>query len=122
MKSPKLLLLQELNLEHPTPSTELIRKLHPARFSAMSPKMAAIVGCILGEKFTEPQLVGLTVTSDGFVLGMPAGGIGFDDFVGAFTDLDRNWNVLLDAAELTPEERKGADRLFALMLRNGRQL
>lgn len=121
MKSPNTF-LEELNLERPTPLAELIRKLHPSRFSAMSPRMAAIVGCVLSQKFTEPQLVGITVTSDGFVLGMQEGGIGFDDFIGSSADLRRNWNVLLDAAELTPEERKGADALFALMLRNGKRL
>jgi len=121
MKTPNTL-LAELNLERPAPSAELIRKLHPGRFTAMSPKMAAIVGCILGQEFTRPQLVGLTVTSDGFVLGMHAGDIGFNDFIGARADLDRNWDRLLDAAELTPDERKEADRLFALMLRNGGRL
>jgi hypothetical protein len=45
----------------------LASKLHPDRFSAMSGKMAAIVGYILGESWTEPEIVALSVTSDGFV-------------------------------------------------------
>jgi len=31
-------------------------KLHPDRFSAMSGKMAAIVGYVLGESWTQPRL------------------------------------------------------------------
>jgi hypothetical protein len=33
----------------------LAAKLHPDRFSAMSGKMAAIVGYILGESWTDPE-------------------------------------------------------------------
>ena len=46
----------------------LAEKLHPDRFSAMSGKMAAIIGYILGESWTEPEIAALSVTSDGFVL------------------------------------------------------
>lgn len=41
----------------------LADKLHPDRYSAMSGKMAAIVGYILGESWTEPVIGALSVTS-----------------------------------------------------------
>ncbi len=103
-------------------SQELVRKLHPARFTAMSPRMASIVGCVLHKRFADPELIGLTVTADGFVLGMPAGAYGFDEFLGASSDLYRNWEDLLRVAGLTTGEREEADQLFSLMLRNGRAL
>jgi hypothetical protein len=56
---------------HETMSTMrqvLIDKLRPDRFSAMSGKMAAIVGYILNEPFSDPAISELVVTSDGFVL------------------------------------------------------
>ena len=43
-------------------AANLIEKLHPARFSDMSALMAAIVGYVLGESFTEPSIAELTVS------------------------------------------------------------
>lgn len=45
----------------------LADKLHPDRFTAMSGRMAAILGYILGESWTEPEIPYLSVTSDGCV-------------------------------------------------------
>lgn len=87
-------------------------KLHPRRFPNMSPKMAAILGCILGEKYTEPAIEALCVTSDGCLLAQHEGDIGFNDFMGTSRDLERNWRNLLDAAELTEAEREAADALY----------
>lgn len=87
-------------------------KLHPRRFKEASPKMVAIVGYILGERFTDPSIEDMIVTVDGFVLAQHEGDIGFNDFMGAESDLVRNWNNYLDAAGLTPEERGEAERLF----------
>ena len=42
-------------------------ELRPDRFSAMSGKMRAIVGYILGEAWTEPEIATLSVASDGYV-------------------------------------------------------
>ena len=47
---------------------QLAAKLHPDRYTAMSGKMAAIVAYILGDRWTEPAISELVVTSDGFVL------------------------------------------------------
>ena len=87
----------------------LVRKLHPARFPDMSGLMAAIVGCILDRQFTEPTIAGLFLTSDGYVLGWHYDDVGCNDFIGARSDLERNWNRLLDLAELTDEERRLAE-------------
>lgn len=57
-------------------------KLRPGRFTAMSHKMAAIVGCILSEEWTRPRLAELVQTSDGFVLGRIAGDCGCNEFIG----------------------------------------
>jgi hypothetical protein len=51
----------------------LIDKLRPDRFTAMSGKMAAIVGYILDERFSDPAISELVVTSDGFVLAQTEG-------------------------------------------------
>ena len=86
----------------------LERKLDPRRFTAMSGKMAAIVGFILNTErwVTEPAIGGLLVTSDGGVLARHAGDIGFNDFMGSAADLDDNLRRLVRAAELTPAEQR----------------
>ncbi|MGC8561334.1 MAG: hypothetical protein ACP5O1_11720 [Phycisphaerae bacterium] len=87
-------------------------KLNPARFPDMSPLMAAIVGYVLGESYTTPEIVEITVgESDNLVYIRKTGAIGFDG-IQSLEDLRDNWNRLLDAAGLTPEERKEAVTLF----------
>jgi hypothetical protein len=87
-------------------------KLRPERFEGMSGKMAAIVGYILDEAFTNPAINELIVTSDGFVLAEQVGDVGANDFMGQESDLRRNWNNLLDAAGLTPDERTEAEAAY----------
>lgn len=82
----------------------LVAKLHPDRFTEMSGKMAAVVGYILDERFTEPAISELVVTSDGFVLARTEGIVGDDEIVGTEADLDRNLLDLISAAGLTDEE------------------
>jgi hypothetical protein len=78
----------------------------------MSPLMAAIVGCVLGESFTEPIIAELTVSEqENLVYIRQEGAAGFEG-IQSLEDLRSNWNRLLDAADLTDEERKGAVRLF----------
>ena len=62
--------------------------------------MTAIIGSILDEPWTEPAIVALLVTTDGFVMTHA-------EFFGGASDLDRN---LLIAANLTPEERAEFER------------
>jgi hypothetical protein len=76
----------------------LTEKLHPDRFTAMSGKMAAIVGYVLGESWSEPEIRSLSVTADGFVTTE-------SEFLGEAADLDRNILNLLVAADLSAEER-----------------
>lgn len=50
----------------------LADKLRPERFSAMSGRMAAIIGYILDQPWTEPAIAALSVTSDGYVTMLPS--------------------------------------------------
>jgi len=83
----------------------LKQKLHPSRFSNISGKMSAIVGFILDERYSDPVIVDMTVTSDSMVLAQREGDCGMNDFIGAFVDMWHNWKGLLWAAELTDKER-----------------
>ncbi len=83
----------------------LATKLHPESFSEMSGKMAAIVGYILGESWTVPEIAALSVTSDGYVMTDA-------EFFGEASDLDRNLLNLLVAAEVTAEERIEFERRY----------
>jgi hypothetical protein len=95
-------------------SPNLTEKLDPARFSEMSPLMAAIVGYVLGESFTDPTIAELTISEqEDLVYIRPEGAAGFDG-VQSLEDLRNNWNRLLDAAGLSAEEPKEAVRLFNL--------
>lgn len=88
-------------------------KLHPSRFTEMSPFMAAIVGYVLGESWTTPGIAEITVSeSEDIVYVRRAGSPGFEGLQ-SLTDLRNNWNRLLDAADLTAEERREAVRLFS---------
>jgi hypothetical protein len=61
---------------------QLVTKLRPDRFTAMSGKMAAVVGYILDERFSEPSISELVVTTDGFVLAQHEGDVGANDMLG----------------------------------------
>jgi hypothetical protein len=91
---------------------DLKKKLNPARFPGMSPFMAAVVGFVLGESFTDPEIAEITVSEvENLVYVRKVGSVGFDGLQ-SMEDLRNNWNRLLDVAGLTPEERKAAVRLF----------
>ena len=95
----------------------VVEKLHPRRFPNMSPKMSAIVGFLVGAKYASPQIAEITSLSDGGVLTRHEGDMGFNDFMGAYSDLLNNWTTLLDAAGLSPAERKIAENLFTTKVR-----
>lgn len=87
-------------------------KLNPRRFPGMSPFMAAIVGYVLGESYTDPEIAEIAVSeSEGLVYIRQAGAVGFDGMQ-SLDDLRENWNRLLDAAGLAPDERREGVRLF----------
>jgi hypothetical protein len=92
--------------------SDLVKKLNPRRFPSMSSKMGAIVGCILGEHFTDPAIAELCVTSDGFLLARRSDDVGFNDFLGNERDLRSNWENLLKVAGLAPEELTEAEELY----------
>jgi hypothetical protein len=76
----------------------LRRKLNPVRFPKMGLKMAALVGYVLGQKFTQPQIAELFVTSDSYVLARHSDELGFNSFIGSYSDFRDNWVRLLSAA------------------------
>lgn len=90
----------------------LAEKLHPARFTAMSGRMAAIVGCILSRRWTSPAIAEMVVTSDGHVLARNVGDCGNNNYLGTVADMENNWRRLLDAAGLTAVERQEAERAY----------
>lgn len=104
--------------ELPNPFDTLKEKMNPKRFTAMSPRMASIVAYILGESWVTPQVSGLMVTSDKFVLASVKGDCGYNHFIGAESDLQSNWNRLLGCAGLGLDERTTADKLFAEKVRH----
>jgi len=54
-------------------------KLNPARFPGMSPFMAAVVGFVLGESFTDPEIAEMVVSeAENLVYVRQQNGIGFD--------------------------------------------
>ncbi len=71
-----------------------------------SGKMMAIMGYILNEKLTDPSFASITITSDGHVLGMHRGDIGYNDYIGSIHDFVRNVNGLVNVAELTQDEKQ----------------
>lgn len=89
----------------------LIDKLRPDRFTAMSGKMAAIVGYIVDERFSEPAISEMVVTSDGFVLAQAEGEVGANDLIGEEADLNRNLLTLIQAAGLSEDEIREFGRL-----------
>lgn len=90
----------------------LSEKLHPSRFTEMSPFMTAIVAYVLGESWTDPPIAEITASeTEDLVYVRKTGATGFDG-VQSLTDMRNNWNRLLDAAGLTPEERRAAVQMF----------
>ena len=90
----------------------LKKKLNPTRFPGMSPFMAAIVGFVVGESFTDPAIAEIAVSeAENLVYVRKVGGVGFDG-IQSLEDLRGNWNRLMDAAGLTEEERSEAVGLF----------
>lgn len=102
----------------PSPLESLTAKLHPSRLSGISGKMVSIVAYILGQDWAKPQINCLMVTSDRFVMGQVKGDIGLNHFIGAESDLARNWNDLLDCAGLGHDERALAVKLYAEKVRH----
>jgi hypothetical protein len=99
----------------------LTDKLNPRRFPNMSGKMAAVLGCILGQQWSRPRIAELLVTSDGWVLARDIGRVRFENIIGRVADLERNWETLLHAAGLTSEERQEAGVRYRQAVRDYRR-
>lgn len=84
----------------------LERKLRPSNFTAMSPRMAALVAAVVSPESwgTTPRIERLAITSDGCLLAQHEGDCGFNSFIGAHSDFRRNVDRLLLVAGLTTEE------------------
>ena len=82
----------------------LIQKLHPEHLSC-SPKMQAILACLVGETWTDPRIAHLYITSDGSVLGENEGDCGANAFIGHVSDFGRNIGEIANLVELTKDER-----------------
>ena len=64
----------------------LTRKLHPSHFTAMSNKMAAIVAYIINQRWTNPAIIEIVATSDGFLLACHEGDCGCNDWLGTLVE------------------------------------
>lgn len=83
------------------------KKLNPQRFPRMSPKMTAIVCYLLEmEPQTEPHIIDMCCTSDGFVLAARNDDHMHNALIGTYPDLLRNWSDLIHTpgVDLTPDE------------------
>lgn len=65
-------------------------------------------GSVVGESYTNPDIAEISVSeAENLVYIRQAGAAGFDG-IQSLEDLRNNWNRLMDAAGLTPEEREEA--------------
>ena len=93
----------------------LAEKLNPRKLG-YSPKMAAIVGAIIGHDYGSRDPRGgkighISITSDGFIIAQTTSHE-TGAFLGEASDLERNLIMLVDDAKLTKEERAEYDRLY----------
>lgn len=70
----------------------------------VSDHFRAILGCLLGEDWTTPQLIEMVVSSDGFLLGRCDGDAEFKVFLGESIDLVKNIHGVATVAELDGDE------------------
>jgi hypothetical protein len=83
----------------------VVAKLHPDKVRT-SPKFGAILGALLGQSWTTPRIVELTITGDDFLLGRLEGDVGFNEILGSAQDLLNNLLGVAEVAGLTPDERR----------------
>lgn len=70
----------------------------------VSDHFQAILGCLLGEDWTQPHLLEMVITPDGHLLGRCDGDAGFKAFLGASADLLKNIHGVAPIAELDGDE------------------
>ena len=93
-----------------------------------SPRMAAIVGAIIGHDYgvrdnKGGRLTGLSITSDGFVTAQSTASDGGGAFIGSAYDLDRNLaDYRFTLAGVDDEDAEEFDKLYNQNVRNWRKL
>lgn len=88
-------------MDDATIRSSVLEKLHPNRIQ-LSAKFRALLGYLLDERWTNPYIVTLDITSDGFMnVWTSDGQNGIEGGVG---DLDRNIRGVAEVAGLTAEE------------------
>ena len=97
-------------------STSLAEKLNPQK-RGFSPKLAAIVGAILGHDYgvrdrKGGQLTSLSITSDSHVVARSTASDGGGAFIGGADEVDLNLTQLLHDEGVTEEDRTEFDRLY----------
>ena len=81
---------------------ELIERFSPDRLR-VSGRLHAILGGLLGQKWTEPWYIEIAVTSDGHVIGaLPDG---HSQYLAVVSDLETNLRGVVDTLGLTAPER-----------------
>jgi len=103
--------------------TALAAKMNPGKLG-FSPKMAAIVGAVLGFDYgvrtaRGHQLIGLSITSDGFVIAT-TDPISSGAFLCTAEELARNLALVIADAKLTADETKLYERLYSQHVKNWR--
>ncbi len=96
-----------------TTADTLAEKLDPRRFTAMSPKLAALLAYIIGTDrwTTEPRIVEACYDSGGIIMVRHEGSVGMEWFGGSADELHSNLTRLFRVAELTRAERDLFHRL-----------
>ena len=74
------------------------------RVVEVSDHFRAILGCLLAEDWTTPQIVEMVITPDGHVLGRCEDQPSFSAYLGASEDLLRNVHGVAKVAELDGDE------------------
>ena len=98
----------------------LTEKLHPSGFTEMGGRMAAILGFVLGEAWTSPEIAELDISADGFLLARQSGDIGHNSFIGALGDWKDNLRRLFEVAEVTASEQQEFNGLWAERVKDWR--
>jgi outer membrane murein-binding lipoprotein Lpp len=85
--------------------SQLASKLNP-NVLKVSPKFTAMLAYFLDERWADPRIVGMTVTSDGILLVGTARDPMMNEIAGEVSDLDRNLAGVSKAVDLTQAETK----------------
>jgi hypothetical protein len=88
------------------------QKVHPDRltYTEKSGLMMALMGWLVQQSWTTPELAALCRTSDNYVLGVRSGDCGANDFIGTFDEVYGNIVGACRFAGLTPEEMEWVKR------------